>query len=226
MPSNAENVSIGWRHHVIFHVYHHWIWGNRILNKSKHRFYAGNGLVFLMVYEAIAVLGLYGRKAFFWMIMFLLLPIVVTQWPYAPVVWSVTGKSWQILHIWLLEYSLKTIDHMPLECAIFQEGCHEYNASHLLIAFLEKIDHMLLECAILQESRNEYFISDSLNAFFETITDTCIVEFCDKWDSSIWYERRCILYYSSFKSDELIDFFYLNPFPETGNIIGHGWFVV
>ena len=27
-------------------------------------------------------------------------------WPYAPGVCSVTGKSWQIIHSWLIEYSL------------------------------------------------------------------------------------------------------------------------
>ena len=50
------------------------------------------------------------------------------------------------------------------------------------------IDHMLLECAVLQECRDEYYTVNSLNTVFETIPETCIVESCDKQDSSIWYD--------------------------------------
>ena len=39
------------------------------------------------------------------------------------------------------------------------------------------IDHMLLECALFQECRDEYYTVDSLNALFETIPETCIIEF-------------------------------------------------
>ena len=32
---------------------------------------------------------------------------ITEHWPYAPGVCSVTGMSWRILHIWLIEYSLR-----------------------------------------------------------------------------------------------------------------------
>ena len=31
----------------------------------------------------------------------------IDHWPYAPGLYSVTGKSWRILHIWLIKYSLR-----------------------------------------------------------------------------------------------------------------------
>ena len=39
------------------------------------------------------------------------------------------------------------------------------------------IDHMLLECALFQECCDEYYTVDSLNALFETIPETCIIVF-------------------------------------------------
>ena len=49
-------------------------------------------------------------------------------------------------------------------------GCH--HCGQILT-----IDHMLLECALFQECRDEYYTVDSLNALFETIPETCIIEF-------------------------------------------------
>ena len=39
------------------------------------------------------------------------------------------------------------------------------------------IDHMHLECAVFQECRDEYYTADSLNTLFEIIPETCMVEF-------------------------------------------------
>ena len=39
------------------------------------------------------------------------------------------------------------------------------------------IDHMLLDCAVFQESREEHYTADSLNTLFEATPETCIVEF-------------------------------------------------
>ena len=39
------------------------------------------------------------------------------------------------------------------------------------------IDHMLLECAVWQKSRDEFYTADSLNMLFETVPETCIVEY-------------------------------------------------